>query len=567
MKLNYLKSSHIGLYLGTILLGLVACKKAEPTPAVGVIADHGMVVSAHPLASEIGVEILRKGGNAIDAAVATHFALAVCYPSAGNIGGGGFAVVRLADGTKYALDFREMAPGAAHRDMYLDSAGTFVRERSWIGHLAAGVPGSVAGAIALHDSLGKLDWAEVVAPAIVLAEEGVPMTEKEASKLQNRLERIQTASTRPTPFDTDTLWEAGDVVSYTQLAQTLTYVRDNKFEGFYAGPVADSIVAEMQRGEGLISHEDLLAYEAKWRQPIEGTYRGYKVIGMHPPSSGGVALVQLLKSIEPYPVGTYDWLGDQHLHLFAEAERRVYADRATYLGDPDFYPVPIAQLTDSAYNGQRMASFDPQQATTSESLGAGKLMAESLETTHFSVVDSFGNAVSITTTLNGGYGSCVFVGGAGFLLNNEMDDFSAKPGEPNAFGLIGAEANAIMPKKRMLSSMTPTIVEKDGALYMVVGTPGGSTIITSVFQVLTHVVDFGKPMQAAVNAPRFHHQWKPDAILHEAFPAATLTSLKQKGHALRDRKSIGRVDAILVMPDGKLEGGADPRGDDTAVGF
>jgi gamma-glutamyltranspeptidase/glutathione hydrolase len=365
-------------------------------------------------------------------------------------------------------------------------------------------------------------------------------------------------------------WNEGDIIYYKDLAVTLERIRDYGREGFYQGKTAELIVDEMQRGNGLITLEDLLEYEAKWRDPIVGEYRGHKIISMPPPSSGGVALIQLLKSIESYNLKEYTWHSGDLIHLMVEAERRVYADRATYLGDPDFYPVPVSTLLSSDYNQQRMSNFNPNLATPSESISAGQLpFLESDETTHFSIVDPEGNAVAITTTINGGYGSKVFVGGAGFLLNNEMDDFSIKPGVPNMFGLVGGEANAIDPGKRMLSSMTPTIVEKDGKLLMVLGTPGGATIITSVFQTIVNVLDFGMGMQESVEASRFHHQWTPDYIRIEdkAFDSKTVKKLRDMGHTVKKTGKIGRVDAILILKDGRMEGGADPRGDDIAMGF
>lgn len=547
-----------------------ACRQAPPEPVTGLITENAMVVSAHPLASQVGADLLRQGGNAVDAAVGVQFALAVVYPVAGNIGGGGFMVVRQQDGHALALDFREKAPAAATRDMYLDEAGEAVAERSRYGHLAAGVPGSVAGMLAAHDSLGKLPFAQLIQPAIDLAQNGFPLTEKEAASYNSSLEALRTYSTQPSHFEQRETWQAGDTIYMPDLAHTLTLVRDQGKAGFYEGETADKIVAEMERGGGLITQEDLKAYEAVWRAPIEGKFRAHRIIGMPPPSSGGIALLQLLKMVERYPEQLEQGFhSPAATHLMVEAERRVYADRAEHLGDMDYYPVPVEGLLDEAYLAQRMADFDPDAATDSERVSAGSpAPTESEETTHFSIVDAEGNAVSITTTINGGFGNKVVVGGAGFLLNNEMDDFSAKPGEPNMFGLIGAEANAIEPGKRMLSSMTPTIVEANGQLRMVVGTPGGSTIITSVFQTLLNVLVYDMGMQEAVEAARFHHQWKPDFIQYEpeAFDSLQQQALQALGHELKERGRIGRVDAVLVLPDGRLEGGADPRGDDTARG-
>lgn len=550
---------------------IIVLSSCRPERLVGTIAEEAMVVSAHPLASKVGVDILRKGGNAVDAAVAVQFALAVVYPAAGNIGGGGFMVVREKDGTNYTLDFREKAPAAAYREMYQDSTGEIIPDLSRQGHLAAGVPGSVAGMFAAHEKLGSLPMADLIQPAIDLAAQGFLLTAKEARGMNSHQERLETYSTLGNVFLSKEEWKEGDSIKHSDLAETLIRIRDEGKNGFYAGQTAQLILEEMERGEGIMTAEDLLAYEAVWREPVVSKYQDkYEIIGMGPPSSGGIALTQLLQMVEGHPDLEDGWHSNKATHLMVEAERRVYADRATYLGDLDFYPVPIGRLTDPAYNKQRMANYDSSVSGVSEDIAAGEiLLAESEETTHFSIVDPEGNAVSVTTTINGGYGNHVIVGGAGFLLNNEMDDFSSKPGEPNMFGLIGAEANAIAPYKRMLSSMTPTIVTKNDSLFMVVGTPGGSTIITSVFQTILNVIEFDQGMQEAVSAPRFHHQWKPDLVFYEeaSFDESTLSDLETMGHEMTPRGAIGRVDAILILPDGKLEGGADPRGDDTALGF
>ncbi len=532
---------------------------------------NGMVVTAHPEASKVGIEILKKGGNAVDAAVAVQFALAVVYPNAGNIGGGGFMVYRSAKGEVSALDFREKASAAASRDMYLDAAGNPIVEKSLYGHLAAGVPGSVDGMVQAHQRYGKLSWKEVVQPAIDLAEKGFEITKRQASELNGLHRKLMDINVNGTALvNLESTWQEKSLLIQTELANTLKLIQQKGRAGFYEGAVADSIVAEMQRGKGLMTKQDLKNYHAVWRKPITGNYRGYKIITMPPTSSGGIALVQLLQSVEPYPLKKWGHNADSTVQVIVEAERRVYADRATHLGDPDFYNVPQNTLLNHAYNKKRMADFNWSATTPSNQILAGVIKGkESEETTHFSIVDHDGNAVSITTTLNGSYGSLVVVKGAGFLLNNEMDDFSVKPGAPNMYGLVGGEANAIAPNKRMLSSMTPTIVEKEGKLFMVVGTPGGSTIITSVFQTIINVIDFDMNMQSAVAAKKFHHQWLPDEVYVEkdAVDSLATEKLKAKGYKIVYRGPIGRVDAILKTKQGSYQGGADPRGDDVAIGY
>ncbi|WP_231427499.1 gamma-glutamyltransferase [Pedobacter sp. Leaf250] len=532
---------------------------------------NGMVVTAHPEASKVGIEILKKGGNAVDAAVAVQFALAVVYPNAGNIGGGGFMVYRSAKGEVNALDFREKASAAASRDMYLDAAGNPIVDKSLYGHLAAGVPGSVAGMVEAHQKYGKLSWKQVLQPAIDLAEKGFEITKRQASELNGLHRRLMDVNINGTALvNLESTWQEKSLLVQTELANTLKLIQQKGKAGFYEGAVADSIVAEMQRGNGLITKQDLKNYRAVWRKPIVGNYRDYKIITMPPTSSGGIALIQLLQSVEPYPLKRWGHNADSTVQVVVEAERRVYADRATHLGDPDFYKVPQNTLLNINYNKKRMTDFNWASATPSNQILAGVTKGkESEETTHFSIVDHDGNAVSITTTLNGSYGSLVVVKGGGFLLNNEMDDFSVKPGAPNMYGLVGGEANAIAPNKRMLSSMTPTIVEKDGKLFMVVGTPGGSTIITSVFQTIINVIDFDMNMQSAVAAKKFHHQWLPDEVYIEkdAIDSLSTEKLKAKGYKLVYRGPIGRVDAILKTKLGTLQAGADPRGDDTAIGY
>ncbi len=543
----------------------------------GVIGRNGMVASAHPEASQVGLNILKAGGNAVDAAVAVQFALAVVYPGAGNIGGGGFMVYRDNAGKAFTLDYREKAPGRASANMYLDSAGNVRAGLSISGHLASGVPGSVDGMVEAHKRFGKLTWKEVLQPAIDLAANGFALTERDAlglSRIKTDLNTINPGKTyflkSTQPTDTTT-WHKGDLLVQADLAKTLQRIQEQSRAGFYEGETARLLAAEMVRGNGLITEEDLKNYHAIWREPIQAKYKEYNVITMPPTSSGGVALVQMMRFTEPFPLRKWGWNRDSTVQVMIEAERRVYADRAKFLGDPDFVKVPVPQLVSADYLRNRWTDFSWAKATESKALKGGVIPGyESLETTHFSVVDGAGNAVSITTTLNGGYGSRVVVGGAGFFMNNEMDDFSVKPGAPNMYGLIGNQANAIAPNKRMLSSMTPTILEKDGKLFMVVGTPGGSTIMTSVYQTILNVIEHGMTMQQAVNALKFHHQWLPDKTIFEngAFSDATVESLKNRGYILEKlTNTLGRMDCVLIRPDGSYEGASDPRADNTARGY
>ncbi len=536
---------------------------------MGMVTDSAMVVSAHPLATAVGVAVLQDGGNAIDAAVAVHWALAVVAPWAGNIGGGGLMVVRDEHGTVHTLDFRETAPASAHRDMYLDTNGSPIGRLSLVGHRAVGIPGSVAGLYVAHDSLGRLPMSRLIQPAIDLAERGFTLTALEAKELNSKLASIRSASTRPSIFTSKATWVAGDSLRLPELARTLVRIRDAGPDGFYKGLTADLILAEMQRGGGLVSRADLEGYRPIWRKPIKGTYRDLEIITMAPPSSGGIVLIQALKAMEVTDVKAMGWQKAPTVHRMVEAERRAFADRAELLGDPDFVPIAAERLVSADYMAQRMANFDATKATPSSQVHAGDPLAESEHTTHFSIVDEDGNAVSCTTTLNGSYGSGVVVGEAGFVLNNEMDDFSVATNTPNRFGLVGSAANSIAPGKRMLSSMAPTIVTRKGDLFMVLGSPGGATIPTSVLQTLVNVVDHGMSAKQAVSAPRFHHQWKPDTIRIEqnAITAEDSLALVRMGHALKVRSPIGRVDAILVLPDGRLEAGSDPRGDDAAAGY
>ncbi len=557
-------------------------------------AEHAMVVSAHRLASDAGVEVMKKGGNAVDAAVATGFALAVVFPVAGNIGGGGFMVIRFPDGRATTFDYRERAPAAASKTMYVDEDGTFQASWSQEGYLASGVPGSPAGLLLAHERYGRLPLAAVMAPAIRLAERGFPVSRRQAARLngyQKAFMKYPATRRYFTVADGEGRWAEGDRLRQKDLAQVLRRIERLGADGFYKGRTAELIVAEMRRGGGLITSEDLAAYEAVERPPVEGTYRGQRVISMGPPSSGGVALLQLLNAAEPYDVGAMGFSSSETIHLMGESMRRVYADRAHWLGDPDYVQVPVEELTSKGYTRIRMASFDPDHADASSAVTFGDPAAsESMETTHYSVVGPEGMAVSVTTTINGGYGSKVVVDGAGFFLNNEMDDFSAQPGTPNMFGLVGGEANAIAPGKRMLSSMTPTIVEDPkGRLLLVLGTPGGATIITSVYQVMLNLIDHGMNVQEAVAAPRIHHQWLPDRLSAErlALPKDVIRNLEGRGWAVDEGGTWGAVDAIAVRHDASeaqtdpsgldriqnrtagriLYGGADPRGEDAAAGY
>lgn len=561
------------LYLFLLSFTFIQCKNDVPVISqkaeTGLIADSAMVVSARQEASSIGIEILKKGGNAFDAMIATDLALVVSYPFAGNIGGGGFAVFRTKNGEVGSLDYREKAPLASTRDMYLDAEGNVIPNKSTLGAMAVGVPGTVAGLFKIHKKFGTLPFSELIQPAINLAKNGVVVTKKQAESLNKYKKLFKEANQRTIFLDKE--WQQGDIIKYPKLAATLERIRDNGRDEFYKGETATILVDYVQNLGGIITKEDLAKYEAKWRDPIIFNYKNARIISMPPPSSGGICIAQILKSMEPFNIGQYAHNSEKYIQVITEAERRVYADRAYFLGDPDFNNIPIKKLMSSTYNATRMENFSWNKATKSSEVSHGNIeIIESDQTTHYSIIDQFGNAIAVTTTLNGAYGSKVYVEKGGFFLNNEMDDLSAKPGEANMFGLIGAEANAIAPEKRMLSSMTPTIVEQNGKLKMVLGSPGGSTIITSVLQNILNVVEYDMGMQEAVSKARFHHQWLPDVILFEkTFDSISFKNLENKGYKINqgDARILGKVDAILVLPNGKLEGGADPRGDDKAVGF
>ena len=562
----------ISLLLITGIL-LICCRKKTiqnmKEKSRGFIAENAMVVSAREEASKIGLDIMKQGGNAFDAMIATDLALLVSYPVAGNIGGGGFMVFRMADGTSGALDYREMAPILATKNMYLDQEGKVMSEKSKTGALAIGVPGTVAGLFEIHNKFGTISIEKLIQPAINLANAGIVITLAQANRLNQHKASFRNVNQRQILYDKQ--WRAGDIIKNPSLAKTLERIKTEGRDGFYKGKTADFIVNKVQNLGGIITKEDLENYNVKWRDPIIFNYNGHKIISMPPPSSGGICLAQILKTIEPYNIGQYKHNSKKYIQLMVEAERRSYADRSYFLGDPDFVDISKDSLTSIKYLSKRMKSFNWDKATKSSDLSRGSFLGhESDETTHYSIVDCEGNSVSVTTTLNGAYGSKVFVDKGGFFLNNEMDDFSVKPGTPNMFGLIGAEANSIAAKKRMLSSMTPTIIETNGQLKMVLGSPGGSTIITTVLQNILNVLDYNMTMQESVSKPRFHHQWLPDNIKFEtSFDTTVFSSLKKLGYKVDNSNFlvIGKTDAILVLPDGRLEGGADPRGDDKAEGF
>ena len=527
---------------------------------------HAAVTSAHPLASMVGAAIMQDGGNAFDAAIAVHFALAVVHPSAGNIGGGGFLLARTNKGKLIGLDFREAAPAIASRDMYLDEKGNPITSKSLEGPLASGIPGSVSGMFNAH-IYAKLPMAQLMEPAIELAQYGFVLTEKEAGSLNSVRDELLKLSSAPSAYTKNTKWKKGDTIFQPELAATLRRIQINGLAGFYEGVTADLIVKEMANGSGIISTTDLKNYQTKKRAPIEFDYKKHHVISFAPPSSGGILIAQMMKMISPYDIASMGYQSPEAVGLMVESQRLAYADRAEHMGDPDFWKVPTRTLISDAYAKQRMQDYKPGVAGNSKNTIAGQAK-ESEQTTHYSVIDKEGNMVAITTTLNGSYGNKTVVAGAGFLLNNEMDDFSVKPGVPNMFGALGGEANAIAPGKRMLSSMTPTLVTVNNKAYLTIGSPGGTTIPNQIYEGLINMIDFKMSLKQSIDASRFHHQWIPDQIQVEAdFPDATIQALKKQGYKVNQRGYFGRMDGIRILPNGKIEAAGDKRGDDSVAGY
>ena len=524
------------------------------------------VTSAHPLASMVGAAIMKDGGNAFDAAIAVQFALAVVYPGAGNIGGGGFLLSRNKEGVLMGIDYREAAPSKASRDMYLDEKGNPIEGMSKLGASAAGVPGSVAGMFSAHP-FAKKTMKQLLQPAYELAAGGFVITESEARSLNGERKNFIKYSAQASAFTRKENWKAGDTLYQPELAATILRIQQNGKAGFYEGETAAMIVEEMKNSKGVISLEDLKKYNPKFRKPIEFDYRGHHIISFAPPSSGGILIAQMMQMIAPYPLTVMGANTFESVSLMVEAQRRAYADRAEHMGDPDFWKVPTTTLTSNAYAQERMKDYQAGVAGNSKMIQAG-VAKESEETTHFSIIDEAGNMVSVTTTLNGGYGNKTIVGGAGFLLNNEMDDFSIKPGVPNMYGALGGEANAIQPGKRMLSSMTPTLVTKNNQPYITIGTPGGTTIPNQVYEGLVNVIDHKMSLKAAIDAPRFHHQHIPDNVSVEAdFPEQTINALKEKGYTIVKRGAFGRMDGVMILPNGNRVAAGDKRGDDSVAGY
>jgi gamma-glutamyltranspeptidase/glutathione hydrolase len=572
-KMNFVFKQILAFLLFIIIF--ISCKNASHFPYAirkSAIGSNGMVVTGHPLATQVGLDIFKAGGNAADASIAVQFALAVVYPRAGNLGGGGFLVYRNQAGEITTLDYREKAPLAATRDMYLDSLGQVIEGLSREGILSAGVPGTVAGLIEMHEKLGKISsWASLIEPSIQLAEKGFRLTRSEANRLNENKDVFKKLNPDGMPFISKKEWEEGDVLIQKDLAETLRLIAARGRDGFYSGVNAEQLEKFSKAHHGLITKTDLKEYKAIWRKPLTTNWGDYEIHSMGLPSSGGIVLSQILKMLDQKLLVRAGYHDAANIHFIVEAERRAYADRALYLGDSDYYPVPVDSILSSQYITHRFSDFDPAYASSSGNIDSAlyNFKKEHFETTHISIADKDGNAASVTTTLNDNYGSKLWVTGAGYFLNNEMDDFSSKPGVPNLYGLIGAEANAIAPGKRMLSSMTPTIVEKNGKLWMVLGTPGGSTIITTVLQVFLNATAFHMNLDDAVQSPRYHHQWFPDEIMYEknTFSTPLMDSLESMGYNLSPVEVLGLIEAIMIDDKGLLHGAADHRGDDHAAGW
>ena len=541
-----------------ILIHFLGCTNLKDEPIAAV-------VSARKEASDIGIAIMEKGGNAFDAMIATDLALSVCYPNAGNLAGGGFFVFRKANGEKGSLDYREKASENASKNMFLDNKGNIIPDKSTLGGMAVGVPGTVAGLYEIYEKMATLPWATLVQPAIDLAEKGFVVTKKQENSLNSKRSDFIKVNGKETFYGYK--FKAGDTIKNDAIASTLKIIQKKGKKGFYEGAIAQLIVDKVKKTGGIISLNDMKNYSPVWRDLINFKYKDLDIFSMGPPSSGGICLGQIMKMIEPFSVKEYGHNSLKYIQLLTEAQRRSYADRSEFLGDPDFVSIPQSKLISNNYLKSRMNNFSFDRATSSSEINYGEIFPnESNETTHYSIIDPEGNAVAVTTTLNASYGSKVYIEKGGFFLNNEMDDFSSKPGTPNMFGLIGSEANSILPEKRMLSSMTPTIIEKKGKISMILGTPGGSTIITSVLQTILNVYEFQMNIQEAVNSPRFHHQWLPDEIRLEPEKLDHLIpELLNKGYLIQSEKElIGRVDALHIDSKGKIHAGADPRGDDFA---
>lgn len=567
----------VGLF---IWQGAVAAPTAPPV-SYGVGADtfhpvkeqHGMVASVDALATQVGVDILKQGGNAVDAAIAVGYALAVTHPQAGNLGGGGFMMIRTASGRTTAIDFREMAPNKASRDMFLDAAGNADSKKSLTSHLASGVPGTVAGFALANKEYGTMPLSELIAPAQKLAENGIVVNEALADdlKVYGKEVLVNHRNSKAIFYKQDGApYARGEKLVQRNLAHSLNLIARQGPDAFYKGEIADEIAKEMAANGGLIDKADMANYKAIERKPVSGTYRGYEVFSMPPPSSGGIHIVEILNILENFDLAKMGFGSADAMQVIAEAEKYAYADRSEYLGDPDFVKVPSRALTSKAYAKMLAQQIDVNKARPSSEIKPGKLEPyESNQTTHFSVVDKQGNAVAVTYTLNTYFGSGIVAGNSGILMNNEMDDFSARPGTPNIYGLVGGEANAVQPYKRPLSSMSPTIVAKEGKTWLVTGSPGGSRIITTVLQMVVNSIDFGMNIAEATNAPRFHHQWLPDQLrVEKGFSPDTLQRLEAKGQHVKVLPAMGSTQSIMIGPDGTLYGASDPRSiDDLTAGY